>query len=92
MDIGDVAEGEKKPVWSEDLEQSDYRKFHDTIKEPRFVVTQSDFAQAHCATGLIEAEPGYRPSSPVTTWFRVPTCLHAHDRRPADSYMPDLVR
>jgi len=27
-------------VWSEAFEQSDYRKFHDAIKEHRFVVTQ----------------------------------------------------
>ncbi|WP_158755088.1 DUF6765 family protein [Dyella sp. S184] len=34
------ADGEKKPLWSERFEQSDYRKFHDAIKEHRFVVTQ----------------------------------------------------
>jgi len=34
------ADGDKKPVWSEAFEQSDYRKFHDAIKEHRFVVTQ----------------------------------------------------
>jgi hypothetical protein len=38
--VNDVADGDKKPVWSEAFEQSDYRKFHDAIKEHRFVVTQ----------------------------------------------------
>jgi hypothetical protein len=34
------ADGFEKPVWSDVFEQSDYRKFHDAIKEHRFVVTQ----------------------------------------------------
>ncbi len=29
-----------KPVWSQAFEDSDYRKFHDAVKEHRFVVTQ----------------------------------------------------
>jgi hypothetical protein len=35
-------DGDKKnpPVWSQVFEDSDYRKFHDAIKEHRFVVTQ----------------------------------------------------
>jgi hypothetical protein len=38
--IADKDDGSKKPVWSETFESSDYRKFHDAIKEHRFVVTQ----------------------------------------------------
>ncbi|HKR45806.1 MAG TPA: DUF6765 family protein [Paraburkholderia sp.] len=33
-------DGSVKPVWSEDFERADYRKFHDAVKEHRFVVTQ----------------------------------------------------
>ncbi|MGZ3241076.1 MAG: DUF6765 family protein, partial [Burkholderiaceae bacterium] len=33
-------DGDTKPVWSQTFEDSDYRKFHDAIKEHRFVVTQ----------------------------------------------------
>ena len=33
-------DGDTRPVWSEQFEQSDYRKFHDAIKEHRFIVTQ----------------------------------------------------
>jgi hypothetical protein len=33
-------DGDTKPVWSQIFEDSDYRKFHDAIKEHRFVVTQ----------------------------------------------------
>jgi len=33
-------DGDVKPVWSEGFERSDYRKFHDAVKEHRFVVTQ----------------------------------------------------
>jgi len=38
--VDDDGDGGEKPVWSEAFEQSDYRKFHDAIKEHRFVVTQ----------------------------------------------------
>ena len=34
------ADGDTRPAWSGRFEQSDYRKFHDAIKEHRFVVTQ----------------------------------------------------
>ncbi|OOG66393.1 hypothetical protein B0E46_02700 [Rhodanobacter sp. B04] len=34
------ADGDRLPTWCERFEQSDYRKFHDAIKEHRFVVTQ----------------------------------------------------
>jgi len=33
-------DGDNKPKWSENFEQSDYRKFHDAVKEHRFVVMQ----------------------------------------------------
>ena len=33
-------DGFEKPVWSQTFEDSDYRKFHDAIKEHRFHVTQ----------------------------------------------------
>lgn len=33
-------DGPFKPTWSKQFEDSDYRKFHDAIKEHRFVVTQ----------------------------------------------------
>lgn len=33
-------DGENKPAWSTEFEASDYRKFHDAVKEHRFVVTQ----------------------------------------------------
>ena len=38
--IATDGDGEVKPVWSPAFEASDYRKFHDAIKEHRFVVTQ----------------------------------------------------
>jgi len=38
--IADVGDGAATPVWSEKFEDSDYRKFHDAIKQHRFVVTQ----------------------------------------------------
>lgn len=38
--IADVADGDKKPKWTAAFESSDYRKFHDAVKEHRFVVTQ----------------------------------------------------
>ncbi len=38
--IADKDDGAVKPVWSNTFESSDYRKFHDAIKEHRFVVTQ----------------------------------------------------
>lgn len=33
-------DGGDRPVWSEDFERSDYRKFHDAVKEHRYAVTQ----------------------------------------------------
>lgn len=33
-------DGEVIPTWSQTFEDSDYRKFHDAVKEHRFVVTQ----------------------------------------------------
>ena len=33
-------DGHQRPAWSEVFETSDYRKFHDAVKEHRFVVTQ----------------------------------------------------
>lgn len=38
--IADVGDGDEKPLWSQQFETSDYRKFHDAVKEHRFVVTQ----------------------------------------------------
>lgn len=38
--IADVADGDTKPSWTTAFENSDYRKFHDAVKEHRFVVTQ----------------------------------------------------
>lgn len=38
--ITDVNDGDTKPIWSDKFENSDYRKFHDAIKQHRFVVTQ----------------------------------------------------
>ena len=38
--ITDVGDGGRPPVWSQAFEVSDYRKFHDAIKQHRFVVTQ----------------------------------------------------
>lgn len=38
--IADKGDGETLPQWSPVFEDSDYRKFHDAIKEHRFVVTQ----------------------------------------------------
>ena len=35
-----VGDGDAPPVWSTRFERSDYRKFHDAVKEHRFVVTQ----------------------------------------------------
>lgn len=36
--ITDVDDGKTTPVWSEKFENSNYRKFHDAIKQHRFVV------------------------------------------------------
>jgi hypothetical protein len=33
-------DGKEKPKWTKAFEESDYRKFHDAVKEHRFVVTQ----------------------------------------------------
>ncbi len=33
-------DGEERPAWSNEFEKSDYRYFHDAVKEHRFVVTQ----------------------------------------------------
>ncbi|SOE97687.1 hypothetical protein SAMN05414139_10837 [Burkholderia sp. D7] len=33
-------DGHDRPTWSKEFEASDYRKFHDAVKEHRFVVTQ----------------------------------------------------
>jgi len=33
-------DGAEKPVWTEEFETSDYRRFHDAVKEHRFEVTQ----------------------------------------------------
>jgi hypothetical protein len=35
-----VADGDEPPIWSEAFEQSDYRKFHDAVKQHRADVTQ----------------------------------------------------
>lgn len=35
-----VDDGDKPPVWTEAFEQSDYRKFHDAVKQHRAYVTQ----------------------------------------------------
>lgn len=45
--ITDVNDGETQPVWSEKFEDSDYRKFHDAIKQHRFVVTQEILPAHH---------------------------------------------
>ena len=39
-------DGNTKPVWSSAFETSDYRKFHDAVKEHRFVVTQQILPEA----------------------------------------------
>ncbi|GAB7538174.1 DUF6765 family protein [Burkholderia sp. 3C] len=33
-------DGKQKPIWTPEFESSDYRKFHDAVKEHRFIVTQ----------------------------------------------------
>lgn len=38
--IVEVGDGPEPPEWSQAFEDSNYRKFHDAIKEHRFVVTQ----------------------------------------------------
>lgn len=38
--ITETDDGVTKPIWSSDFENSHYRKFHDAVKEHRFVVTQ----------------------------------------------------
>jgi hypothetical protein len=38
--IASADDGGQCPHWSEQFEGSDYRKFHDAVKEHRFVVTQ----------------------------------------------------
>jgi hypothetical protein len=35
-----VDDGDEAPEWSEEFEGSDYRKFHDAVKEHRLDVTQ----------------------------------------------------
>ncbi|WP_186167737.1 DUF6765 family protein [Burkholderia gladioli] len=44
-EIESDGDGHVKPVWSEGFEQSDYRKFHDAVKEHRFVVNQQVLPQ-----------------------------------------------
>lgn len=43
--ITNVGDGTKKPIWSQKFEDSNYRKFHDAIKQHRFVVTQEILPQ-----------------------------------------------
>lgn len=38
--IDSDGDGINRPIWSKKFEQSDYRKFHDAVKEHRFVVMQ----------------------------------------------------
>ena len=38
--ITDVGDGSELPKWTQSFESSDYRKFHDAIKQHRFVITQ----------------------------------------------------
>ncbi len=38
--ISEVDDGGVEPTWSNDFEESNYRKFHDATKEHRYVVTQ----------------------------------------------------
>jgi hypothetical protein len=38
--IIDKNDGAAKPIWSEEFENSHYRKFHDAVKQHRYVVTQ----------------------------------------------------
>jgi hypothetical protein len=38
--IADKGDGNRQPKWSEQFEDSDYRKFHDAVKQHRFDVTQ----------------------------------------------------
>ena len=45
--IADVNDDGAKPQWSEKFEDSDYRKFHDAIKEHRFDVTQKILPEHH---------------------------------------------
>lgn len=40
-------DGKALPQWSQKFEESDYRKFHDAIKEHRFVVTQEILPAHH---------------------------------------------
>ncbi|CAG9262694.1 DUF6765 family protein [Paraburkholderia caribensis] len=44
--IKEDGDGHERPAWSEGFEESDYRKFHDAVKEHRAVVTQ-DILPAH---------------------------------------------
>lgn len=44
--IREDGDGHERPAWSEVFEESDYRKFHDAVKEHRFAVTQ-DILPAH---------------------------------------------
>jgi hypothetical protein len=39
-------DGGQRPAWGEEFEASDYRKFHDAVKEHRFIVTQ-DILPSH---------------------------------------------
>ena len=38
--VADDGGGQNKPKWSKEFENSHYRKFHDAVKQHRFVVTQ----------------------------------------------------
>jgi hypothetical protein len=43
--VDDKTDGNERPYWSAAFEQSDYRKFHDAVKEHRFIVTQKILLQ-----------------------------------------------
>ncbi|GAC1610511.1 MAG: hypothetical protein NVS3B3_19540 [Aquirhabdus sp.] len=45
--IIETDDGGAKPKWSQKFEDSDYRKFHDAIKQHRFVVTQEILPDHH---------------------------------------------
>lgn len=40
--------GDVLPLWTPTFEASDYRQFHDAVKEHRIVVTQQAFQQRAC--------------------------------------------
>ncbi|ALL68249.1 hypothetical protein K788_0000650 [Paraburkholderia caribensis MBA4] len=44
--LSTVDDGDEEPVYSPEFESSDYRYFHDAVKEHRFVVTQDILPQA----------------------------------------------